>query len=186
MNLLIKIVNTTIITINKLIDGLNKKTIDTIKISFFGLVIILVILGIYIGYNSGKSAAKQYGKPITENTNELFDPLIKKSRDIQYGSMLESELIKEQKDIRFNKVEFPANENLKTEIGSKTVDPDPEIKKESALYMDSQKIADIKRTDEKINEPDIREIKKELPKNKINEKAFQENSPMDNSKIIEK
>jgi hypothetical protein len=187
MNVLIKILNSIIITINKLIDGLSKKTIETIKMSFYCLVVIIVAIGIYIGYNRGKGSAKKYGKPLNEDTNSVFDPLLKKSRNKgQYKSMLESELIEEQKDIQLKKVEFPSNENLKTEIDTKIIEPAKDIKKNTSLSIDSGKIADVERTDEKIKKPDVRELKKELPKDIIKNKAVKETSPMDNSKIIEK
>ena len=68
-----------------------------------------------IGYNKGKGSAKKYGKPLNENTNSVFDTLIKKSRaKAQYKSMLESEFIEEQNKLQLKKVEFPSNENSKT------------------------------------------------------------------------
>jgi hypothetical protein len=187
MNILVKILSKIIILINGLIDSLSKKTIETIKYSFYGLVLVIIALGIYIGYSSGKGSAKKYGKPLTEETNAIFDPLFKKSRDKgQYRSMLESELIEEQKDIQLKKVEFPSNENLKTEIETNVIEPDKDIKKDSALKMDNQKIADVKKTDEKIEKPDVREINKDLPKIKNKDKTVRETSPMDNSKLLEK
>jgi len=185
MNIITKILNKIIITINRLIDGLSRKTVETIKMSFYGLVFIIIAIGIYIGYSSGKGAAKKFGKPINEDTNDVFDPLLKKSRDKgQYKSMLESELIEEQKDIQLKKVEFPSNENLKGEIETKVIEPDKDIKKDRSLSLDSQKIADIERTDDKARKTDVRELKKDAPK--IKDKSVRETYPLDNSKIIDK
>jgi hypothetical protein len=185
MNIITKLLNKIIITINRLIDGLSRKTVETIKMSFYGLVLIIVAIGIYVGYNSGKGAAKKYGKPLNEDTNEVFDPLIKKSHDKgQYKSMLESELIEEQKDIQLKKVEFPSNENLKSEIETKVIEPDKDIKKDKSESLDNRKIADVERIEEKAGRPDVRELKKDAPK--IKDKSKRETTPLDNSKIIDK
>ncbi len=185
MNILIKIFNKIIIAINKLIDGLDRKTVETIKMSFYGVVLIIVVIGIYIGYSSGKGAAKKYGKPLNEDTNEVFDSMIKKSRyKGQYRSMLESELIEEQKELQLKKVEFPSSDHLKSEIETKVVEPDKDIKKDRALSFDGKKIADVERTDEKVRKPDVRELKKDIPK--IRDKSMREAAPLDNSKIIDK
>jgi hypothetical protein len=185
MNIISKVLNKVIIAINRVIDGLSRKTVETIKMSFYGLVFIIVALGIYIGYSSGKGAAKKHGKPINEDTNEVFDSLIKKSRDRgQYKSMLESELIEEKKDIQLKKVEFPTNDNLKSEIETKVIEPDKDIKKERSISFDSQKIADVERTDEKAKKSDVRELKKDVPR--MRDKSLREASPLDNSKIIDK
>jgi hypothetical protein len=187
MNIIIEIFTKVIIAINKIINSLSKKTIETIKMSFYGLIFIIIVIGVIIGYNSGKGDAKKYGKPLNEDTNEIFDSLVKKNRDKdQYGSMLESELIEEQKETQLKKVEFPANENLKTEIETKIIEPDKDIKKDASPSIGSRKIADIERTDDKSNKSDVRELKKDMPKYNIKNKSAKEITPMDNSKIIEK
>lgn len=185
MNFIVKAINQIIIIINKLIDSLDKKTVSTIRNSFFGLVFVLLIVGIFIGYNKGKGSAKKYGKSLTESTNEIFTTTFNSRRSKgQYRSMLETELIEERKNIQLNKVPFPARETVKTEIETKVIEPDPDIKKNTSLHIDNQKIPEVKRTDETIKKSDVRELKKEYPKMKQKSKAA---IPIDtNSKIIDK
>lgn len=185
MNFVVKAINQIIIIINKLIDGLDKKTVSIIRNSFFGLVFILVIIGIVIGYNKGKGSAKKFGKSLTESTNDVFTTTFNSRRSKgQFRSMLETELIEERKNIQLSKVPFPARETIKTEIETKVIEPDADIKKNTSLHIDNQKIPEIKRTDETIKKADVRELKKEYPKIKPKNKAA---NPIDtNSKIIDK
>ncbi len=188
MNFIINLLNKIIIVINRAIDGLNKKTVDRIKSSFYALVFILIVLGIFVGYNRGKDSAKKYGKPLIESTNDVFDFFIKKNRSKeQYRSMLETELIEEKREMQLKKVEFPANEMIKTELENKVIETGIDAKRNPFLSMDSQKMADIDRTDDRIKKSDVRELKKEGTKIRLKDKTIKGDQPIDaGAKIIEK
>jgi hypothetical protein len=188
MNPVIKIINQVLILINKLIDGLNKRTVETIRNSFFFIVAMLALVGIYIGYSKGKNSAKIYGKPLTESTNNIFDITIKRNRDTaQFSSMLESELMEESKEMQLKKIEFPAKEKLTSEFTDKIAEPEPANSESSALPPGSDKIAEIKKTDEKYKTPYVHELKKETPESKSEGKDKEQNKPIETElKIIEK
>ncbi|MFH0974286.1 MAG: hypothetical protein V1874_00715 [Spirochaetota bacterium] len=188
MNFIINILNKIIIIINRFIDSFDKKTVNIIKTSFYGFVFILVIIGIYIGYNMGKGSARKFGKPLTEDTNTLFDFSFKKSRErSRFKSLLESELIEEKADKQLKKTEFPANETIKTELDTKIIEPASDIKKQPLPFMDNKKIADVDKTDDKFKKSEVRELQKEIPKLKMTGKTVKENRPIDpKSKIIDK
>jgi hypothetical protein len=188
MNFIINFINKIIIIINRLIDGLDRKTVDTIRSSYYGLIVVLIILGIFIGYNRGKGSAKKYGKPLTESTNEIFEGMINKGRSKErYRSMLESELIEEKKELQLKKVDFPANEIMKAEIDNKIIEGDSERTRGSSLTMDNPQVAEVERTDERMKKPDVRELKREDSKIRLRNKSGKTNQPIDaGTKIIEK
>ena len=130
MNPVVKIITNIIIVINRTIDNLDKKTVETIKQSYYLLIFVIVIVGIIIGYNSGKGSAKKYGKPIADSTDSVFDILIKRERkDVRFDSIMEEETIKELKNKKIKKIEFPSSEKLESEFYHTIIEPDVSGKK---------------------------------------------------------
>jgi hypothetical protein len=187
MNFIINIINKIIIIINRLIDGLDRKTVEIIRKSYYSLLVIVIIAGIFIGYNSGKGSAKNYGKPLIESTNEIFEGMLNKGRAKErYKSMLETELIEEKRDMQLKKVEFPANEIMKAEIENKVIETDTGTRR-SSLSIDNPQVAEVDRTDNQIKKPDVRELKREDTKIRIKNKSVKSSQPIDTGiKIIEK
>ncbi len=152
MNPVVKIITNIIIVINRTIENLDKKTVETIKQSYYLLIFVIIIVGITIGYNSGKGSAKKYGKPIAETTDSVFDILIKKERkDVRFDAILEGESIKEMKNRKIKKVEFPSNEKLESEFYHTIIEPDVSGKKiiESPAIDSRDRLAEINRTERK-------------------------------------
>ncbi len=165
MNPIVKIISQVIITINKIIDSLDKKTVEIIKQSFFFLVFVLIIIGIIIGYNSGKDAAKQFATPVINSTEDVFEIIKKKEREnVRFRTMLESKSIREKEDTDLRKIEFPSNEKLEPELNHSIIEPVDSTKKTTALpHLDSRdRIAEIKRIDEKkYHAEETRELDRE-------------------------
>jgi len=187
MNPVIKIINQAIIIINKLINHIDRKTAETIKHSFYFLVFILIIAGAIIGYNNGKRAAKMYGKPLNESTNSIFDVKIKaESGTGRFQSMLDTELMEEQKEMQLRKNELPANEKqLKPEFDQNIIESD-KTEKNSAGHIESSGLAEIERTDERMKKADVLELKKEKTQTGKNNN-YKSVKPIDNDfNIIEK
>ncbi|MBN2040243.1 MAG: hypothetical protein JW864_09395 [Spirochaetes bacterium] len=161
MNPIIKIINQTIILINRLIDNFDKKTVETIKHSFYFLIFVLLIIGIVIGYNHGKQSAKMYGKPLNETTNSIFDVKIKRNSGTgRFRSMLDSELSEEKKELHLKKIELPANEKqLKPEFDNKIIESG-NLNNERPMHLKSDNIAETENTNKKIITSDVPKLKK--------------------------
>ncbi len=171
MNIIVKLINKVIILINRLIDGMDRKTSDIIRNSFFGIVALLAVIVIIIGYNSGKNSAKRAGKPLTDYTNNVFGNSINKERgSSNLKSMLESELLEEGKKSGTEKLEFPANEKLESEPDDRIVEIGNKDKNKSS-GLDDEKIADIDKTDDKLKESDVKEVKKTNLQGKKSDKS---------------
>jgi len=113
MNPVIQIIQKIIITINRLIDGLNKNTVKSIKQGASFLLFILVMTGIIIGFISGRESARIKAPPLARTANETFDVDISREKDEgNFGSMLESQLLNETRYSKLNKVRFPSKENM--------------------------------------------------------------------------
>lgn len=180
MDFLVKILTNIIIQINRVIDSIDKKTVETIKRSFYGVVFLLVIIGIIIGYNNGMGAAKRHGDPLAKYTNMVFDVTIKRERDKSvFSSMLETELLGEISGSDFEKIGFPSNERLKSEFDDNIIEPDTSPKKMSIpTDIDNrEKIAEIDRLENSILKSEVKELEKRsnsikmrLPMEKITDK----------------
>ncbi len=163
MNTLYKIINQIIVFLNRFIDSLDKRTVELIKQSYYLLVFIIVVAGIFIGYNHGKEAAKGFGAPIAEFTDDVFDVIIKTEKEnVDFSSLLDGKSIREKEESMLKKQEYPSNEKLEFESNHNIVEPDTEAKKISAAPQadDRERPADVKRLDESEPEEGVRELER--------------------------
>ena len=166
MNPLVKIITSIIVFINRFIDSLDKKTIESIKQGYYLLVVVIVAVGIFIGFNHGKSAAKKFGAPIAEYTDKVFDTMIKTEREnVNFSSMIEGKSIREKEESALKKQAFPSNEKLEFESNHNIVEPDTEAKKISAEPPadDRERAAEVKRLDEPEPREEIKELERRQP-----------------------
>ncbi len=123
MNPVFKILNNLIIAINRLIDSINLRTVQTIKRSFLFLTFLMCLAGIYLGYNMGAQSAKIKRPPLAEFVNDTFANDINRERDTgSFSGVLESEMVKESDTINSNKVDFFVRERLNTETDNSVID----------------------------------------------------------------
>jgi len=133
MNPVLKILTAVIISINKIIDSMSLKTIESIKKGFFSFIFILCIVGIVIGYNMGTKSARIKSDPLAEFVNDTFKIDINKERaDGDFSEMLESEIINESPMNNFTKSTFPTRENLNPELSKEAIEsenkiPEPDV-----------------------------------------------------------
>jgi len=116
MNPIVKIISNIVITINRLLDRIDKKTADTIRASFLFLIFILMVVGIIIGYNMGKEAARIKSLPLAEYTNQIFEADInREKKNGSFGKMLRMKLVEETRRSSYkskDKIQFPAKEKI--------------------------------------------------------------------------
>ena len=136
MNPIGKIFTPLIILINKLIDSLSPKTIETIRRGFFFTVFVMCVVGIIIGYRIGSGEAKIKSSPLTDYVNDTFRLSISKT-DGDFSEILRNEMPNEVQMNNFSKYDFPLRENLNRENFN------PEFKK------------GIVESDNKIPNPDL-------------------------------
>ena len=166
MNPVIKVITEIIIFLNRSIDRLDRKTTTVIRQSYFLFVFVIVVAGIFIGYNWGKNAAKKFGAPIAEYTGDVFNVMIKQERkNVSFGTMIEGRAIREKEESSLKKQAFPSNEKLEFESNHNIVEPDTESKK---IYTGPQadereRAADVKRIDEAEPREDIKELDRRPP-----------------------
>ena len=72
MNPVLNALTKIIITINRLIDSMSLKTIETVKRGFYFFIFLLCLVGIYVGYNMGIKSARIKSDPLAEFVNDTF------------------------------------------------------------------------------------------------------------------
>jgi len=123
MNPVFKVINNIVIAINRLIDSMPMKTVQTVQRAFFFVVFLMCIAGVFIGYNMGTKSARIKSPPLAENVNDTFRIDINRERDMgSFAGTLESEMIEESDTINSNKVDFFVRERLETETDNSVID----------------------------------------------------------------
>jgi len=159
MNPVFKIINNLIIAINRLIDSMNLRTVQTVKRGFLFFTFLMCLVGIYIGYSMGTKSAKIKSPPLAEFVNDTFANDINRERDTgSFSGVLESEMVKESDTINSNKVDFFVRERLNTETDNNVIDSGKSVSEPylgEKVYKPETPVDDDKRfqgTDEsKIN-----------------------------------
>lgn len=163
MNPFVKIITNLIIFINRLINGLDKKTVEMIKQGYYLVIFLIVLFGILAGYNMGKSAAKKYGTPLAEHTDDIFNIVVKKERDnVHFGKMVEEKAIMEKEEERLKKQSPASIEKMEPEYHPGIVEPettDRKIHSQPPFKM-RDTLADVKKLDEKARPEDVKELGK--------------------------
>jgi hypothetical protein len=115
MNPINRILTPIIIQINRLLDSLSQKTIESIKRGFFFIVFVMCITGIIIGYRIGAGEARIKSNPLAEYVNDTFRLSINKT-DADFSEILQNEMLNEAPMDNFNKYDFPLRENFNPEF----------------------------------------------------------------------
>ena len=131
MNPISKIFTSIIVSINRLIDSLNYKTVETIKRGFFFFVFVMCIAGIIIGYRIGSGEAKIQRSPLTDYVNDTFRLSTNKT-DGDFSELLKNEMLNEAPMDNFNKYDFPLREDFNPEFKQGIMEsdnriPDPDL-----------------------------------------------------------
>jgi len=130
MNPISKIFTVIIVSINRLIDSLDNKTILSIKRAFFFVVFIMCIIGIITGYRIGSGQAKIKSSPLTDYVNDTFRLSVNKTGG-DLSELLQNELRNEAPMSNFDKYDFPVRENFNPEFRKGIMEsaqiPDPDL-----------------------------------------------------------
>jgi hypothetical protein len=101
---------------NRLINRMDRRTQDTVKQTFYLLVIVLSVVGAIVGMRKGRSSAQIPSAPILEYTNEAFDLDRKRERvEGDFSEMMDEHRIREEKMKGSMKIDFPSNTRLDME-----------------------------------------------------------------------
>jgi hypothetical protein len=132
MNPVVKIISSILGTINGLFGSIDAKTAAIIRQIFFMIIFILCSIGIYIGYSSGREAARIKSPPLAEHTSDLFLLDRKMEREeARFGSMLESEQLNEMKYNERAKIPFQSRHDMVPEKREGIIEPESSIKPRS-------------------------------------------------------
>lgn len=163
MNPIVKILSVIISGINSVLDGMNRRTVDTIKQGFYFITAILIIAGAIVGYEMGQKSAKIKGTQIAGSTNDIFLIDIKKERATgDFRSMLDSELIREVRESGINKIEFPSNSKYDIETREKIIEPNSSERKVNPppSLETRDRLSEIERTNDTPDARDVRNLRK--------------------------
>jgi hypothetical protein len=111
--------------INRMIGVIPRRTQETIKGVFYLFVFILTVAGGVYGVVRGRDSAKIKSAPIVESTNDAFDLDVKRERNEgNFSSMLDSDLINEEKKLGVSKTEFPTRVSMEPEVDKGIIEPE--------------------------------------------------------------
>lgn len=164
MNPIQKILHSTIVTINSLLDKIDKNTANTIKQSYYLLMTIAVIIATAVGFVSGKSSAEKKGIQIISSTNDAFEIDIKRKRDDgTFKTMLADEFIEEKDKLQLSNEQYTMPTNRMIE-NKNIIEPENDIKDKFTFpkSIDKNKLADTPSTDTIKTESSIKELEKKV------------------------
>lgn len=170
MNPVLKILTSGIISINRLIDSMSLKTIETVRRAFFFVLFLFCMVGLFIGYNMGTKSAKIKSDPLAEFVNDTFKIDIKKEKsDGDFSSILESEIVNESTMNNFSKSEFPTRENLNPELSKGVIEsenriPEPDIMNKP--FKPETPVEEQYNTNRLQNEQSVKILEKSFTENK--------------------
>ncbi len=144
-----------------LLNNLKPDTVKTIKQSYFFLVFVLTMIGMYIGYDKGRNIAKIKSPPLAENVRDLFHVDINREKsEGRFGKMQETELINEMKKADPEKIQFLSRELLKPELEHRIIEPEREKKISRELHPDpiDRQIEGSYREINKLN-PEVKQLR---------------------------
>jgi hypothetical protein len=171
MNPVLKILTSAIISINRLIDSMSLKTVETVRRAFFFVIFLMCLIGLVIGYNMGIKSAKIKSDPLAEFVNDTFKIDINKEKaDGDFSSLLESEIINESTMNNFSKSEFPTRENLNPELNKSVIEsesriPEPDIMNKP--FKPETPIEEQYNTNRLQNEQSVKILEKSFTDNKV-------------------
>lgn len=187
MNPVLKILTTAIISINKLIDSMSLRTIETVKRSFFFFIFIMCIVGIVIGYNMGTKSARIKSDPLAEFVNDTFKIDINKEKaDGDFSDMLESEIVNESTMNNFTKSNFPTRENLNPELSKEAVESENKIPEPDVMnkpFKPETPVDEQFNTDKTQSEQTMKVLDKSYQVNKTDNIILKNDEPVKNQPL---
>jgi len=169
MNAIIKIISKIFTPVNDLLNNIDSKTAETIKVSFYFFIFVLALGGAYFGYTKGTDSAKIKSPPLAEITNEVFDIDMSRERGTRsFNSILDRDLINEMKNIKLEKNRYPSRESMETYIDKGIVEPagDEKIKTSQDISI-NDRIIEGEYKPKSISSPDVKPLDAEKESRKV-------------------
>lgn len=136
MNPIFSSINKIIMSINNLIDNLDKRYVDMIRQMFFMIFFILWVLAAIFGIIMGRNAASKGGISLIQETNDAFDIEIQlEHEDSFFKDILAEEMKGEMAKPEFPKESFIKNEPLTPESNDTIIEADKFTKSDTTNVM---------------------------------------------------
>ena len=152
-----------VMSLNRMIEKMDKRTIESIKQGTKMLAFFIVIGCVILGIHMGKKAAKTGGIQLVKGTNDIFEIDVKRSADRPWtASMVESDKISENTAPGLTRYLFPSSGEAEPQVRDGIVEPEtPELTKTGPASVDSRdNLAEIDRTGETPAKTDVRTLRR--------------------------
>lgn len=164
MNPVTNIIYKTIMSLNRVIEKMDRRTAESIKQGAKMLAFILVVCCVILGIHMGRKAAKSGGIQLLKATDDIFEIDVKRSADRPWtASMVESDKISENAAPGLTRYLFPSgNEEAEPQVRDGIVEPEtPEHTKTGPASVDSREtLAEIDRTEDAPAKSDVRTLQR--------------------------
>lgn len=145
--------------IDRLIGGMDKSTLETVKQVGYLLAFVLVAGSVGFGIYKGKEAARIGAMPSFSSINEIFEVDVKRARKTPFSrTMVESGQINEIADPELRRILFPTQAGIEPSVGETIVEPEAGHK--ASVQAETDKLSEIDRTDEKPQKSDVKPLSK--------------------------
>ncbi len=159
MNPILNILARILSGVDRLIGGMDKSTLETIKQVGYLLAFLIVAGSVGFGIYKGKEAARIGALPSFSSINEIFEVDVKRSRKTGFSrTMVESGQINEISDPELRRILFPTQAGQEPAVAETIVEPDAPHK--AAAPTETDRLSEIDRTDEKPQKSDVKPLSK--------------------------
>ncbi len=163
MNPIVNILSKIFGGLDRRIDGMNKKTVNSIKQGAKTFAFLIFLAAIITGAIIGRKNAKIGGVSIIKNTNDVFDFYIKSRRDRPFlNNVIEPDKINDSAVPGLRRLLFPPSAGTGPEAEEKVVEPGtPEKRGRTPGQVDIEgRLSEVDRTDERPPASDVRGLKR--------------------------
>lgn len=159
MNPVFNIIARILSGIDRLIGGMDKSTLETVKQAGYLLAFVLVAGSVGFGIYKGREAARIGAMPSFSSINEIFEMDVKRARKTGFSrTMVESGQINEIADPELRRILFPTQAGQEPSVGETIVEPEAPHK--AAGPAETDRLSEIDRTDEKPQKSDVKPLSK--------------------------
>jgi len=136
MEIIFKVINLIINSINKIIDSFDTKTVKSIKSGYFIFIFFSLLIASYIGYQNGKDSAKIKSPPLVPITNDTF--LIEvntEKEDGDFSSILKTNQLNTEKKEEIKKRGELIIKEAKIALEEGILEPQNELKLKTTPHL---------------------------------------------------
>ncbi|HON79947.1 MAG TPA: hypothetical protein PK544_15760 [Spirochaetota bacterium] len=152
-----------VMSLNRMIEKMDKRTIESIKQGTKMLAFFIVIGCVILGIHMGRKAAKTGGIQLVKGTNDIFEIDVKQSTERPWtATMVESDKISENTAPGLTRYLFPSSGDAEPQVREGIVEPEtPEHTKTGPAAVDSRdNLAEVDRTGDTPAKSDVRTLQR--------------------------